>query len=244
MKIEIITIDFWNTLFNSDSGELRNSTRSKVLIDTLKDMQVNVELDLFDTVMKKSWKYYNEQWLHELRTPTATEIINYLWDEMNLLRNEQAIQYVIDFFENSILYFPPTLQQNALSVIQQLSCKYKLAIISDTGFSPGRVMSQLMENIGIKKYFSAFSYSDETGVAKPHPLAFTTILHQLHCSPENALHIGDIERTDIMGAKAVGMYAIRYDGDVDSATIAAKPQESKADFIANDWNEIATYLNC
>ena len=242
MEIKVITIDFWNTLFNSDSGQVRNSARLKVLLDTLKDVGINMDDDMFEVVMQKSWKYYNDKWLNELRTPKANEIINYIWEGMNYEKNEKAIKYVVDFFENSILYFPPELQKNALSALQSLSQKYKLAIISDTGFSPGRVMSQMLEEIDIKKYFSAFSYSDETGVAKPHPKAFDFVLKQLDCLPENALHIGDIERTDIEGAKKVGMKAIRYDGDPDSHLAYPKSEQSKADFIATDWNEIVNYF--
>jgi len=242
MEIKVVTIDFWNTLFNSDSGELRNSARLKILLDTLKDIGIKIENEMFDFVMQESWKYYNDKWLKELRTPTANEVVNYIWEKMNYAKNEKAIEYVVNFFENSILYFPPKLQENALLAIQELSKKYKLAIISDTGFSPGRVMSQMLEEIDIKKYFSAFSYSDETGVAKPHPKAFSVVLERFNCLPENALHIGDIERTDIEGAKNFGMYAIRYDGDSDSNLVYPKSAQSKADFIATDWNEIINHF--
>ena len=242
MEIKIITIDFWNTLFNSDSGRLRNSARLKVLINTLNDLEIQIEEEIFDTVMQESWKYYSEKWVNETRTPNANEIINYIWEKMNFAKNEKAVNYVVDFFENSILYFPPKLQENALFAIQELSKKYKLAIISDTGFSPGKVMSQMLEEIGINKYFTAFSYSDETGVAKPHPKAFTTVLEFFDCLPENALHIGDIERTDIAGAKNIGMYAIRYDGDPDSNLAFPKTVETQADFVAKDWNEIVEFF--
>ena len=243
MEIKAITIDFWNTLFNSaDSGISRNSARYKVLINTLNDLGIALDFDKLDEVMQKSWKYYNNIWLNETRTPKADEILRYIWENMNLSKNDKAFNYLVDFFENSILYFPPDLQPNALSALEVFHKKYSLAIISDTGFSPGRVMSKMMEEIGILKYFTAFSYSDETGVSKPHPLAFNCVLEKMNCKPENAIHIGDIERTDIEGAKAAGMHAIRYDGDQDSIFVTQKHIVSKADFIAKDWNEIIDYV--
>jgi putative hydrolase of the HAD superfamily len=141
---------------------------------------------------------------------------------------------VVDFFEKSILYFPPAMEPNVEKSLQQLSEKYIIGIISDTGFSPGRIMSQMLEEIDIKKYFSGFSYSDETGVAKPHPKAFTTLLEMFNVAPENALHIGDIEHTDIAGAKKLGMNAIRYDGNEESNLIHAKTNETQADIILKD----------
>lgn len=148
--------------------------------------------------------------------------------------NHRALDYVIDFFEKSILYFPPSMEPHACYALEQLSKHYTLGIISDTGFSPGRIMTQMLEEIGIKKYFSGFSYSDETGVAKPHPKAFDTLLQMFNVPAASALHIGDIERTDIVGAKNVGMQAIRYDGNSESDTIQSKTNNTAADIIMTD----------
>jgi len=150
---------------------------------------------------------------------------------LNLPPNPKALDYIIDFFEKSILYFPPSLEPNALGAIQELSKKYILGIVSDTGFSPGANMTQMMEEIGVAQYFSGYSYSDETGVAKPHPKAFSTLLEKFNIKPHEALHIGDIEHTDITGAKDLGMHAIRYDGNIESVVVHLKTLETRADVI-------------
>src|SRR5690606_40365814 len=69
---------------------------------------------------------------------------------------------------------------------------------------PTRRSSDL-ESVGIAGYFDIYVFSDETGVAKPHPEAFRRAYEPLGCLPSEALHIGDIERTDILGAKSAGM---------------------------------------
>ena len=153
---------------------------------------------------------------------------------MNYPPNQRALNYLIDYFEKSILLFPPEMEPNSREAIIELSKKYTLGIISDTGFSPGKIMNQMLEDIGIKQYFSGFSYSDETGVAKPHPKAFTTLLDIFNVSPDEALHIGDIERTDIEGANQVGMHTIRYDGNAESTLWHSKTNISEADIILSD----------
>ena len=242
MKIKLITIDFWNTLFNSESADLRNFGRNKVLIDTLNDLGISIDNEKFNDVIQKSWKYYSDKWINEYRTPSANEILTYIWNEMNFEKNTKAFEYIVDFYEKVIVLFPPDLEAGAEEAIIKLSTKYKLAIVSDTGFSPGYMVDKLLVNLDIRKYFSAFSYSDETGVAKPHPKSFTTILEQLNIKPEEAIHIGDIDRTDIEGAKAVGMRAIRYDGSVDKSILYLRDNVSKADFVANTWDEIVKYF--
>ena len=132
MNVKVITIDFWNTLFTSDSGSLRNSARNKVFIDTINDLGISFNAELLDEVVKKSWEYYNNIWINEVRTPSTFEIINYLWEKIDLPKNAKAIDYLVDFFEKSILYFPPKLQPNARFAIENLSKKFNLAIISDT----------------------------------------------------------------------------------------------------------------
>jgi putative hydrolase of the HAD superfamily len=241
MKVKLITIDFWNTLFNSESADLRNYNRNKVLIDTLTDMGISINQSKFNGIIQKSWEYYSDRWINEYRTPSAKEILNFIWSKMGFEKNEKALKYIIDFYENAIILFPPDLEPGANEAIIKLSSKYQLGIVSDTGFSPGYMVDKLLIDLDIRKYFSAFSYSDETGVAKPHPKSFTTILEQLNIKPEEAVHIGDIDRTDIAGAKAIGMSAIRYDGSIDK-NIFHSNNVSNADFIANNWYEIIEYF--
>ena len=242
MQIKLITIDFWNTLFNGESADLRNYTRSKVLIDTLNDMKVSINQERFNEVIRYSWEYYSNIWINECRTPSANEILTFIWNKMGFKENKKAFDYVVNFYENVIILFPPELEPGSKNAIIKLSSKYKLGIVSDTGFSPGKVVNKLLEQLDIKKYFSAFSYSDETGVAKPHPKSFSIILEQLNITPEEAIHIGDIDRTDIDGAKTIGMRAIRYDGNIDKNTLHLRNNDSKADFIAKNWDDILEYF--
>ena len=144
-----------------------------------------------------------------------------------------ALDYLVDFFEKMVLLFPPELETGALDSIRTLSDKFLLGIVSDTGFSPGWAMSEMMREQDVLRYFSFFSYSDETGVAKPHPKAFQVLLDKLNISPQEALHIGDIEATDILGASSIGMHSIRYDGGMSnqqSSTMSA----SQADIILHN----------
>lgn len=241
-KLKVISIDFWNTLFDSQEGAMRNSARWKVLISTLEDLNVQFNSKDLDNVVKKSWNYYYKVWDKEWRTPNAREIIDFIWLEMEFEYNPQAVDYLVNFFERSLLYSPPNLLPGAKQALINLSSKYKLAIVSDTGFSPGRIACELMEEVGILQYFSAFSFSDETGVAKPHKLAFEKILDDLDCKPQEALHIGDIERTDIAGALSVGMRAIKFEGDPTTLLAQEKTSETEAEFTAKNWGEIEEYL--
>ncbi len=113
----------------------------------------------------------------------------------------------------------------------------KVGLISDTGYTPGRTLRKILANHGIERHFHAFSFSNETGYLKPNPQTFHAILEQLNVPPEEAVHIGDLEETDIAGAKAVGMKAIKYIGSNPEAV-----RESIADAVIEDLRELEKLL--
>ena len=113
-----------------------------------------------------------------------------------------------------------------------------MGIVSDTAISTGEILKEVLDNAGLLKYFSHFSFSDETGVAKPHPKAYTTILEPAAVDPMEALHIGDIERTDVAGARDLDMFAILYAGDHGNSVVKSDVTTTRAHIVAHHWDEI------
>jgi putative hydrolase of the HAD superfamily len=79
----------------------------------------------------------------------------------------------------------------------------------------------LLDDRGLLEYFSGWGFSDEVGHYKPAPEIFEAALGALNARPEAALHIGDLRRTDVAGAAALGMRTVRYRGLHDDADSAA-----------------------
>ncbi len=88
----------------------------------------------------------------------------------------------------------------------------RLGLVCDTGFTPGRVVRGLLEDNGLLEYLEVLCFSDEVGVPKPGSEIFDKALAELGVRPHEAVHIGDLRRTDIAGAVNNGMHAIRYRG--------------------------------
>ncbi|MFH1052449.1 MAG: HAD family hydrolase [bacterium] len=242
MSLKVITIDFWNTIFDSSSGLERNKYRLNALITETDKLGCFIKQEELEPAMKSSWEYFNHVWMNQQRTPSSVELVNFFWKKLNLPKNEDSIKEIAEKFSNSILVHPPKIIPEVKESLKELSTGFKLGIVSDTGFSPGSVLRQILEKEEIFKYFDVFSFSDETGVAKPNPKAFMTVLDKFECNPENALHIGDIEKTDILGAKNLGMKAIRFDGDSSAFLVKENPKETLADFECSNWHEIPKFL--
>lgn len=243
MPIQVVTIDFWNTIFDSSDGEVRNKYRQRCLIETIDKLGVMITPDQFSDAMQASWEYFNRIWKNDQVTPSPEDTVTFFWNYLKLPEKKESLNHVVECFANSVLEYPPKPMPHLKDALEELKSKYKLGIVSDTGFSPGTVLSELLKRNDLYDYFDAFSFSNETGVSKPHPKAFNTILNKLDCKPENAIHIGDIEATDVVGAKALDMYAIRYTGDITEYVAQTNPKKTIADIELDSWDKIPAYIN-
>lgn len=240
MSIAFITVDFWQTLYDSSNGEARNAQRKSVLIEEISAAHGLPDSTAFDEAYAGLWEYFDAHWLGAHRTPKSEEMVLEILRRLNLPLAESSISAVVKVFEGGILEHPPALLPGVRDALEHLAAQGRLALISDTAFSPGSVLRQLMERDGIAGYFDAFVFSDETGVAKPHPEAFGRALQSLGGTAELAVHIGDIERTDIRGAKEAGMKAVLYRSPHHLHKYSEP--ETTADAVMEDWSEIQSVL--
>jgi HAD superfamily hydrolase (TIGR01509 family) len=239
--ISVLTVDFWNTLFDSTGGEPRNAQRRDALLDAIRAAGNECDDLRFDEVYRGIWKYFDEHWLERQRTPSSREMIDEMLRRLEYSLEESTVERVAEIFSRGVLAHPPALLPGAADALAELhESGVRLAVISDTAFSPGAVLRELMEERGIARFFDVFIFSDETGVAKPHPAAFRRALEPLAVEPARACHIGDIERTDIRGARGVGMRAILFRGDPAPARYAEDATE--ADATLQHWSEVPRAL--
>ena len=93
----------------------------------------------------------------------------------------------------------------------------------------------VMENLGLKDYFSSVTISTETGAAKPDPLIFEVALakHQIEKSPDLAWHIGDSFSEDYMGASAAGISAFWLNRDRQPISNPAKQSARTIDKLTS-----------
>ena len=210
MSIKAITFDYWDTIFKMDSEfnpKVFRIEKAKMIISQFK---INLDdrhlADLIDEV----WKKFDDEWQNNYRTMTTEEIIDFILTKLEVKIPNDQFESLVIFFQEAILKSPPKLFDGVREAIDQLSKKYKLGIISDTGFTPGRVLRKILEMNDLRKYFSVCIFSDEFGKSKPHPDVFYRAAKSLECDISELVHIGDNERTDISGADSSGARSILF----------------------------------
>ncbi|HSB10916.1 MAG TPA: HAD family hydrolase [Blastocatellia bacterium] len=235
MAIKAISFDFWYTLFIEQRGGFeRYSHRRRNLLAEAVLTQRSVLHSELDRACKVEAECHHRIWQEQHRTLPATERVSAILNELEVDLPGEAVAGLARNFEEGLLEHPPVLIDGAREVLTQLSRRYRLGIISDVGFSPGRVLKQVLASGGLLDMFDSLVFSDEAGRAKPHIEVFEATARSLLVEPGEIVHIGDLERTDIIGAKRAGFHAIRFTG----ITPIGEDETTIADFVTDDLAEI------
>lgn len=112
------------------------------------------------------------------------------------------------------------------------------ALICDTGLSPGRVVREILDQLGLLEYLEVQVFSNEAGVPKPDPRVFHAALDGLGVEPAYAVHVGDLRRSDVAGARGVGMKSVRIRQVNDD-----RSQHPEADAVADSHRHLLELLS-
>jgi FMN phosphatase YigB (HAD superfamily) len=203
----------------------------------LESIGVNVPADEFDRLYRASAKEADRWWRDEHRGYTTADRIRWILAQLAIDRPQSCehIARAVEEVDASLLEFPPELLPGAAESIRELSRHFELAIISDTGFVSGKAQNAVLERDGLLECFTATIYSMDVGHAKPRPEPFVGALQALGVAPGDTLHIGDNERTDVGGALALGIRAMRLD-------LVRAGGSSSAEYVATSYPDLTRYL--
>ena len=188
------------------------------------DKLVDVAYDTVDAAFGQVWYAQNITW-------TVKERLAVLLRGLGRELPEDEFAHLIRLHEEMELAVRPDLASGIAEVLSNLQGKYRLGVISDAIFSPGRVLRQLLDDYEISRFFDAFIFSDELGYAKPVAVVFEAAAKALGVELTEIVHIGDREPKDIEGPRAVGARSIFCTVVKDRGS-----ENTKADAICRDFN--------
>lgn len=239
MAIKAISFDFWHTLFTERPGafQLYSQRRRQLLSEAVLTCRDVAHSEL-EHACRLEAESHNSIWREQHRTMAASERVTNILAHLEVSLSDTAVAGLVTHFEEGILEHPPMLVDGAREALLSLSGRYRLGIISDVGFSPGRVLKRVLADNHLLNLFDSLVFSDEAGRAKPHAEVFEGTARALSAKPEEIVHIGDLEYTDIVGAKRAGYHAIRFTG----VTPMAKDETTIADLVTDDLRDLARLI--
>jgi len=210
--IGAVTFDLWDCLFRDDTDEPKRaaaglppkSEARRALLHKIVAKQEPIDRSLTDLAFEVADAAFKKVWREHSITWSVAERMHVLLKGLGRELPEADFDELVSTSENMELEYQPDPVEGAVEALDTLYGTYRLAIISDTVFSPGRNLRRLLEGAGMARYFDHFVFSDELGHSKPHPAVFQSVAEAFGIEVGQIVHIGDRPHNDIGGAHAVG----------------------------------------
>lgn len=214
-RFDAITFDFWDTLVQAEVTATRRQRRLAIA-DVLEAHGHVANHDEIDASFDEAWKRFDASWGQGAQF-TGHHAAAVVLDVLGHTDDEQLRHQVIDAYLSAPRSMRLQLTDNLVPTLQRLKDEgLRIGIVCDVGLTPSTVLREYLHGHGILSMFDHWSFSDEVGVYKPDAAIFEHALAGLGgIDPSRAAHIGDLRRTDIAGARAMGMLALRYRGVTD-----------------------------
>jgi putative hydrolase of the HAD superfamily len=199
-----VTFDCWATLLYEANTHNAPEARVRIVSEL-------TGADPHDAraALRASWRRHQILWHHGVAF-TAVDMTKLALDTLGVKLDEARGRALVTALETEALSHDVLALDGARDVLAALAqAGVRRALICDTGFTPGRVVRQLLERVGLLEFLEATAFSDEVGVPKPNPEIFRAVLATLDVAPLAAVHVGDLRRSDVAGAKKVEMGSIR-----------------------------------
>ncbi|HEY6532333.1 MAG TPA: HAD family hydrolase [Acidimicrobiales bacterium] len=213
--IRVVTFDFWDTLVRSDTAAFRLARRIAVA-EELARHGLPAEHDAIESAFDIALARFNSGWAgnEQFTGHHAAEVV------ADVLGHDPAPtvrQALIEAYLGSQGEVQTELTPNVADTLRTLKAAgLRLGIVCDVGLTPSTNLRHILERHGVLRLFDHWSFSDEVGVYKPAAEIFEHALTGLGgATPAEAAHIGDLRRTDVAGARGMGILALRYTGVVD-----------------------------
>jgi FMN phosphatase YigB (HAD superfamily) len=210
-----VTFDYWNTLVHASdrTGQWRVDAWSGLLAASGHD----VDAAAVRLACETAWRAHHAAWTSNVPTdgPTlamlAVDALGF--DVSPALRSDLVDALCGDGGPERTALCP-----GVAAVVEELAARgLHLGIVCDVGLTPSHRLRAILDRHGLLGMFAGWSFSDEVGTFKPDPRIFEHALGYLGCTPASTVHVGDIRRTDVGGAAAMGMTSVRYRGVSDDA---------------------------
>lgn len=204
--IRAVTYDCWGTLLKDRDWEGAIDERVGALRRFL-----DIDADEAAALVAEAWDKHDEAW-KQVETFGPGRMAAYCLESRGIFDDESISQLTREFEEASLKTGVMAVDGARETLEALRRAGIGRALVCDTGFTPGRVVRDMLDDAGLLEHLDVLCFSDEVGVPKPGAEIFAKALAGLGVRPPEAIHVGDLKRTDIAGAHDMGMHAARFRG--------------------------------
>jgi FMN phosphatase YigB (HAD superfamily)/predicted kinase len=204
-----VTFDCWNTLIYEADWERAHARRVDALLRAAREAGRTSTRAEVSAAFDAGWEHQMACWRDGIKSG-AREVAIHALRELDLHEPHPALEHLIGEYEEASHSGQVLAIEGAKECLAELGrAGIRRALICDTGLTPGRVVRHHLDRLGLLEHLEVCIFSDEVGAPKPDTRTFRAALAPLDVRPDLAVHVGDLRRTDVAGARAVGMSTVR-----------------------------------
>lgn len=246
-----VTFDCWGTLIADSDMAAATAVRVRSIAEASAG---RLTPEAATDLLQKAWREHHRHWLGG-KQYGSPGIARYVADELG---DEAVFGLLQEAFEDAGRHGIIAEVPGAVATLQTLRrAGIRTALVCDAGMTPGRIVRDFLDAVGLLPHLEFCAFSDEIGVPKPSPQIFEAALSAIDARPEHTVHVGDLLRTDIDGGRSLGMRTIRitavnddarlgfsWDADAPGRTgeAPAPPPYSDADAVVSSHAELVQEL--
>lgn len=218
VMIKAITFDLWDTVIHDDSDESKRARQGlaskrqarRELALTVLNRHESVDESALNVAYDAMEAAFNHVWHQQHVTWTVDERVSVLLTGLGRTLPDADRAELVTGLEEMEVTVTPNPIEGIAEAIATLAASFKLGVVSDAIYSPGRCLRQWLQMHDLLHHFQGFAFSDEVGHSKPHRDMFASVASQLGVEISDMLHIGDRDHNDIKGPHALGMKAVLF----------------------------------
>jgi putative hydrolase of the HAD superfamily len=238
MPLKAIAFDLWETLITDTPEASRGQERLR--LDSIESILAGrgfaAAAERIEHAYRGIWHRCNElYWSSDIDIPCRRQIEHFLegldldpasFDESTLEKIELA-------YARAALEVLPSTVPSAREVLAEIrSRNLAVGLISNTGRTPGYVLRDVLEQLGLSSFIDAMVFSNEHGQCKPQPSIFERLRSDLGVAYAEMVFVGDNLYVDVYGAQRCGMRAVHFVPPV-LGTAVAPPVEHDLEIVAD-----------
>ena len=240
-RVSVISFDLWDTVLLDDSDESKRrqlglpskTVERRNLVHQFLSRHAPIDRALVDSAYNTADAAFWHVWHHQYVTWRVEERLRILLRGLKRELPDEELKELVRLHEEMELLARPDLVPGVADALRTLAGKYRLVVISDAIFTPGRALREILAGYGLLELFSAFVFSDEAGCSKPSPAMFRRAAELMDCRLDEMVHIGDREANDIAGPKNVGARAVLVTAGIDRGSAV-----TRADAVCTDYSRL------
>jgi putative hydrolase of the HAD superfamily len=209
--IKAIAFDLWETLITEDAATARQQERLR--LDRIEKILGHPPVRI-ESAYRQIWQRCHELYWSDDRDISCRRQIEHFIEALEMdpsSVDEATLAEIEHAYANAALEILPRAVTGAPETLDHLKQRdLVIGLISNTGRTPGYILRQILDRLGLARSIDVMVFSNEHGECKPRASIFEQLRNGLGVPYEETMFVGDNLYVDVYGSQRCGMRGVHF----------------------------------